>query len=138
MRVFSAAAGHWTLEWQGTKKEKIEGVTTLLDGFVQCAENYNLTIITDPQKADEADVVLLAVGEKPYAEYEGDSDHPDLLGKHGLEGNLEAMEEIKRLNKPVIACMISRVIFGSLSRGTFEAINAIDCMEISPSATYQR
>ena len=34
--------------------------------------------------------------------------------------------------------MVSRVIFGSLMRGTFDAINAIDCMEISPSATYQR
>ena len=104
--------GGWTVEWQGVRDASILGFTTLLDGLRLCEDRYGLTIITDPEKAAEADVVLLALGEVPYAEYQGDSYDPDLLGKHGLSGNQEAMQEAQALKKPVITCiMAGRQVF---------------------------
>lgn len=37
-------------------------------------------MITDKAHAMEADVVVLAVGEKPYAEYEGDTEDLSVTG----------------------------------------------------------
>ena len=104
--------GGWTVEWQGVRNTSVPGFTTLLEGLRLCEDRYGLTIITDPEKAAEADVVLLALGEVPYAEYQGDSYDPDLLGKHGLSGNQEAMQEAQALKKPVITCiMAGRQVF---------------------------
>ena len=60
------------------------------------AEEYGLTVITDEAKAADAEVVLLAVGEKAYAEWYGDTEDPDLCGDCGLEGNREAIEKEKQ------------------------------------------
>lgn len=103
----SAQCGGWTMAWQGSPEERIEGVTSVLEGLKQKAGEYGLTVITDEKHADEADVVLLAVGEKAYAEWYGDTEDPDLCGDLGLEGNREAIDRVKTLGKPVVCCIVA-------------------------------
>jgi len=64
-------------------------------------------VITNPSEADQADVVLLAVGEEAYAEYNGDTPDLDLCGVFGLKGNREAMEKAASLGKPVVTCIVA-------------------------------
>ena len=106
-----ALCGGWTITWQGEMdgngSRHIEQGTTILDGFKQLAEEYDLTIITDPKKADQADVVILCVGEIPYAEWEGDTSDLSLTGELGLPGNKEAIKEAKKLGKPTVTCIVA-------------------------------
>ncbi|MCI7766955.1 MAG: glycoside hydrolase family 3 protein [Oscillospiraceae bacterium] len=102
-----AQCGGWTVDWNRSPKTQITGVTTILQGFKDRADQYGLNIITDPQKAEEADAVILVVGEKAYAEWNGDTEDLELCGDMGLGGNLSAIEEARSLGKPVIACIVA-------------------------------
>ena len=100
----AAQCGGWTVGWQGSDTPFIPGVTSIKEGFQQKAEEYGITLVSDPA---EADVVLLAVGEQPYAEWYGDTANPDLCGSLGLEGNRQAIEQAKGYGKPVVACIVA-------------------------------
>ena len=103
----SAQCGGWTIEWNGSSEKDIAGVTTIQDAFESYAEDYGIEIITDKKKAQNADVVLLCVGEQAYAEWNGDTKDLALCGKLGLPGNNEAVDEAKSLNKPTVTCIIA-------------------------------
>ena len=103
----AAQCGGWTIEWNGSSKEDIAGVTTIQDAFENYAEDYGIEIITDKKEAQDADVVLLCVGEQAYAEWNGDTEDLELCGALGLPDNNKAIEEAKTLGKPVIACIIA-------------------------------
>ena len=104
--------GGWTMTWQGlTDKDnggkKITTGTTILEGLQEYAKKTGFEIITDPARASEADAVILAVGEIPYAEFEGDSMDLSLEGSLGLNGNSAAITEAKNSGKPVIALIVA-------------------------------
>ena len=104
--------GGWTMTWQGLTDEdnggkKITEGTTILEGLEEYAEKIGFEIITDPARASEADAVILVVGEKPYAEFEGDSEDLSLEGSLGLNGNSDAIAEAKSLGIPVIALVVA-------------------------------
>jgi beta-glucosidase len=99
--------GGWTLSWQGLRDKDLTPGTTILEGLQQCADKYGLEIITDKAKAGEADVVLLAIGETPYAEFEGDTADLSVTGSLALEGNKEAIKEAKSLGKPVATLIVA-------------------------------
>ncbi len=99
--------GGWTLDWNESMYENIPGLTTILEGFEEKAAEYGITIITDKEQAKDADVVLLVVGERSYAEWLGDTEDLELCGDMGLDGNLEAIEEAKSLGKPVVTCIVA-------------------------------
>ena len=99
--------GGWTTDWNGSPEKDISGVTSILEGFHLKEEEYGIRVLTDPSEAALADVVLLVVGERPYAEYNGDSADISLCGGLGLKGNKEAIEQAKQLGKPVIACIVA-------------------------------
>ncbi|MBR1874722.1 MAG: glycoside hydrolase family 3 C-terminal domain-containing protein, partial [Eubacterium sp.] len=118
-----AQCGGWTNGWNESPIEDMEGVTTLLGGFEEVADEYGVEIITDEDEAASADAVILAVGEKSYAEWNGDAKSIDLCGKLGLEGNMEAIKEAKSLNKPVVACVIAgRQVFVKKYIDDFDAL----------------
>jgi len=102
-----AQCGGWTLDWNGSKMTSIPGVLTIKDAFEQYAKDYKLEVITDASEAKEADVVLLCVGEKAYAEWNGDTEDMKLCGKLGLEKNRAAINEVKALGKPTVACIVA-------------------------------
>ena len=102
-----AQCSGWTIDWNGSPDRDISGVTSILEGFEQKAEEYGIRLITDERDAEQADVILLVVGEKPYAEYNGDTKDMDLCGTLGLDGNREAIELAESCGKPVIACIVA-------------------------------
>ncbi|MCI5752594.1 MAG: glycoside hydrolase family 3 protein [Oscillospiraceae bacterium] len=102
-----AQCGGWTIDWNQSPSEEINGVTTILEGFKQKAAEYGITIITDKNEAENADIVLLAVGEQAYAEWLGDTEDMELCGAFGLSGNSAAIEEAKALEKPTVACIVA-------------------------------
>ena len=99
--------GGWTLEWNGYSGKDIPGVTTVQEAFERYAEAYGIEVITNKNKAANADVVLLCVGEQAYAEWNGDTADLELCGALGLTGNRQAIEEARALGKPTVTCIIA-------------------------------
>jgi len=103
----AAQCGGWTLAWDGSPETDMDGVVTIKKAFEKYAKEYGIEVITDPSKAKDADVVILCVGEKAYAEWFGDTEDLELCGKLGLDGNREAIDEAARLGKPTVTCIIA-------------------------------
>ena len=103
----AAQCGGWTVDWNGSTEKDIPGVTSILEGFRQKADEYGIRVITKESEADQADAVLLVVGEEAYAEWNGDARDPDLCGSLGLQGNAAAIARAERYGKPVIACIVA-------------------------------
>lgn len=99
--------GGWTIDWTGSPETDIVGATSILEGFEQKAAEYDITVITDPNEADQADVVINVVGEISYAEWTGDTPDLELCGVLGLPENRTAIDEAKSLGKPVITCIVA-------------------------------
>ncbi|MBQ0001460.1 MAG: glycoside hydrolase family 3 protein [Clostridiales bacterium] len=102
-----AQCGGWTIDWTSSPERNIEGVTSILEGFKQKAEEYGLTVISNAKGAENADVVINVVGEVPYAEWTGDTEDLELCGRLGLPGNQYAIDEVKALGKPVVTCIVA-------------------------------
>ncbi|MCR5734857.1 MAG: glycoside hydrolase family 3 protein [Lachnospiraceae bacterium] len=103
----SVQCGGWTMDWSGYSAPKIEGVTTLVNGLSEVTKDMNIEVITDAERAKEADAVLLMLGEKTYAEWHGDSEDMNICGSKAFTRNKNAIEEAKALNKPTIACIVA-------------------------------
>ena len=81
--------GGWTITWQGSLGPITQG-TTLLEGL-QKTHGGKITYSKDGLGAAGHDVAVVAIGENPYAEYEGDN--PSLqLSAEDLDtlGNVQA------------------------------------------------
>ena len=102
-----AQCGGWTMGWNGSPNKDIEGVTTILEAFTRYADDYGIEVITDAEEAEEADVVILCIGEKAYAEWHGDTADMELYGTTGFGGNKRSVGEVAELGKPTIACIIA-------------------------------
>lgn len=101
--------GGWGLSWQGNLDagSKITDGTTILEGLQEYAQTYGFEIITDKSRALEADAVILAIGEVPYAEFEGDTTDLSITGAKGHPENAAAIEYVEGLNKPVITLLVA-------------------------------
>lgn len=102
-----AQCGGWTLGWNGSRSKDIFGVTTIKKAFEKYAGDYGIEVITDPEQAGDADVVLLCVGEKAYAEWYGDTEDLALCGMCGLEDNRTAIDAAAALGKPTVTCVVA-------------------------------
>ena len=102
-----AQCGGWTMDWNGSTSKDVPGVTTIQEAFERYAEEYGIEVITDKEEAENADVVLLCLGEQNYAEWNGDTEDMGLFGKLGLRGNSEARKEAKDLGKPTVTCIVA-------------------------------
>jgi beta-glucosidase len=105
--------GGWTITWLGktdaenNHRKWIPEGKTILDGLNELADEYELTIITDPEKAAEADMTLLCLGEKTYSEWKGDSANISITKEVGLNGNANAIDLAKSLGHPTVACIVA-------------------------------
>lgn len=64
-------SGGWTITWQG-KGENYKGATTILEGFQKMSKDSIIYDADATGKYFDADVAVIVVGEKPYAEFFGD------------------------------------------------------------------
>jgi len=110
--------GGWTLSWQGgfdrkvgKKVTRLTPGTTLLEGLQAQAKAGGGEIITDVARLAQASVAVIAVGETPYAEMQGDI---QLGGKMTLDspgrmsaGNREAIAQALDAGVPVVVVLVS-------------------------------
>ncbi|UJP66333.1 glycoside hydrolase family 3 protein [Mongoliitalea daihaiensis] len=64
-------SGGWTVNWQGTE-ENYAGATTILEGIQRLAGQEVIYDMDGSATVEDADVAIVVVGEKPYAEFFGD------------------------------------------------------------------
>lgn len=102
--------GGWGLTWQGeidSAGTKVTKGTTILEGLTQYSEEYGYEIITEEERANEADIVLLAIGEMPYAEFLGDTSDLSITGEFAHKKNKEAIDYAESLGKPVVTLLVA-------------------------------
>lgn len=89
--------GGWTITWQGSSGEITEGIT-ILEG-IQSAVAGKGEVVSN---LEQADVAVIVVGEKPYAEGMGDNDRLQLSSN-----DIEELKKVEKAGKPVIVIMVS-------------------------------
>lgn len=97
-------SGGWTTNWQGTEEPDTNAGVSIKDAFEIALSESSGQLVDTPQ---EADVIVLAIGEKPYAEMHGDTDDLSLEGPLSLPDNLSAIEEANTYNKPVVTLIVA-------------------------------
>ncbi|MDF2943064.1 MAG: hypothetical protein K0S01_1922 [Herbinix sp.] len=110
MNDMGLQCGGWGLSWQGQMDDaggKITEGTTILEGIQEYAATNGIEIITDESRASEADIVLMAVGEVPYAEFEGDTTDLSITGAKAHPENGSTMEFVNSLNKPIVTLLVA-------------------------------
>ncbi|MDP5275546.1 glycoside hydrolase family 3 protein [Chengkuizengella axinellae] len=97
-------SGGWSISWQGSGGDITPG-TTILEG-IQNAVSPSTTVTYNERgigiKSDY-DVAIVVIGEKPYAE--GNGDKP---GNFGLERtDLAVLDKMKRAGVPIVVILVS-------------------------------
>jgi len=76
--------GGWTIGWQGERGAVTRGGTTLLEAIRQTVSRKTVVSFSpDGSGLEGADVVLVVVGEQPYAEMHGDRRDVQLSAENG-------------------------------------------------------
>lgn len=102
--------GGWTKTWQGGADEggsKWMRGSTILDGLKKIAAENGGTIITNPKDAKKADVTVLVLAEKPYAEGHGDDGTLGLYDGCAHNKNKQAVKQAKDAGHPTVAILVS-------------------------------
>jgi beta-glucosidase len=93
--------GGWTIDWQGKSGPITEG-TTILAGLRAAAPGVTIDYDRGAAGAAGADVAILVIGEKPYAEMMGDRD--DL----GLDqADRDAIANVTKARVPLVLVVVS-------------------------------
>jgi beta-glucosidase len=104
--------GGWTIDWQGKSGDVTPGGTTILAAIKRAvSKGTQVTFSNDGSGAAGADVGVVVIGEKPYAE--GFGDRRDLaLAKE----DIDAVNNIKQAGIPVVVVLVSGrpLILGSV------------------------
>lgn len=115
--------GGWTKTWQGGRDDPYKGRwmsgTTVLDGFKEIASLNGQDLITDTKELKKADVIVVVLGEYPYAEGKGDEENLGLGSGTALEGNEDALKAAYLTKKPIIVILISgrpRIVDSELNK----------------------
>jgi beta-glucosidase len=96
--------GGWTLSWQGETDSNLNNGISLKDALNEVLTKNGGSLVENPK---DADVIILAIGEKPYAEMQGDTDDLSLDGPLSLKDNVQAVEYAQTLGKPILTIMIA-------------------------------
>ena len=95
--------GGWTIDWQGGRGHITRGGTTLLAAIKQAVSaETGVTFSPDGSDLNNPDVVIVAVGEAPYAEMKGDREKLDLSA-----GDLALIAKAKASGAPVLTILYS-------------------------------
>jgi len=94
--------GGWTIEWQGKSGNVTSGGTTILAAIKQAAKTAKVTFTQDGTDGYGADVGIVVIGERPYAESKGDSKTLALASQDVL-----AVANMKAAGIPVVVILLS-------------------------------
>jgi beta-glucosidase len=104
--------GGWTISWQGQPGNVTKG-TTILDGLKAAVKaGTEVTFAADGSGAKGADLAIVVVGERPYAEMFGDT--ADLAIN---KDDLAALDAVKASGVPYVVVVVSGrpVILGDIA-----------------------
>jgi beta-glucosidase len=94
--------GGWTMEWQGKLGDITDG-TTILEGIKSSvSDGSKVTYDINGQNGQNADVGIIVIGEKPYAEGVGDRENLNLS-----EEDIATLKNMQKYNYPLIVIMLS-------------------------------
>lgn len=95
--------GGWTIEWQGAVGPVTSGGTTILAGIrTAVGDGAKVSYSADGSGAEGADVAIVVVGERPYAEGSGDNGRL-LLPKE----DQETFERVQAAGVPIVLVLLS-------------------------------
>jgi beta-glucosidase len=114
--------GGWTIGWQGKRGAVIKGGTTILAAVRQAvATGTEVTYSADGSGAAGADVVLVVIGEEPYAEMKGDRRDLSLSPE-----DLAVVDRVRAANVSMVTVLLSGrpLVLGSVldSSAAFVAV----------------
>lgn len=98
--------GGWSIHWQGTMGLEVRGVS-IKEGLEITAKKQGGRIYTDLKDGPHADVVVVVVGEIPYAEGVGDNGKLTLDSATAHPDNLAALAAAKATGLPTIVILFS-------------------------------
>lgn len=107
-----ALCGGWTNWWQGMSDSEFgehfrtEG-PSIVEALEVAAEEGGFEITTDKSQVDSCDMILLCVGEIPYAEWFGDSNDLSLTGAQGMPQNASAIKFAQDSGKPTVTLIVA-------------------------------
>lgn len=94
--------GGWTIAWQGAEGNITKG-TTILEAIKKAvSQNSTVTYSIDGNNLPDADVAIAVIGEKPYAEGQGDRTDLNLS-----QEDLELISKVKAKGIPLVVILIS-------------------------------
>lgn len=96
--------GGWTLSWQGEMDPDLNNGISLKDALNDVLSMHGGSLVSNP---NDADLIVLAIGEKPYAEMHGDTANLSLDGPLSLSDNAQAVAYAQTLGKPILTIMIA-------------------------------
>ncbi len=99
-------SGGWSHSWQGSVEHDIPG-SSLKDALSSLLSEFGGNIYTSIEDADKADVVILVLSEKPYAEGIGDNGTLLLDSNTGFEENITNLKLVNNLELPVVTVMMA-------------------------------
>lgn len=72
-------AGGWTMDWQGRDviESRYAGFTLVADGLKSAVKASPAKLVNDADDLKSGDTAIIIIGERPYAEFEGDLDSTD-------------------------------------------------------------
>ena len=91
----------------GTDVKRFREGTSIVEALTKASQEMGFEIVTDESQIGSCDVVLLCIGEEPYAEWYGDTPDLSLTGSCALKGNSEAIELAKKSGKPTVALIVA-------------------------------
>jgi beta-glucosidase len=94
--------GGWTIDWQGKSGPIVPGGTTILAALKAAARGGEVTFSKDGSGSAGADVAVVVVGEKPYAEFLGDREDLSLDKE-----DRAAIANVKQAGIPVVVVVVS-------------------------------
>jgi beta-glucosidase len=94
--------GGWTIDWQGKSGNVTTGGTTVLAAIRKAAPGSQVTYSADGTGAAGATVGVVAIGEKPYAEGQGDRGNLALAPE-----DVAAIASMKAAGIPVVTILFS-------------------------------
>ncbi len=110
--------GGWTLTWQGRSGNITQGTTVYEAIQNAVASGTTVTYARDGRQAAGAEVAVVVIGEKPYAEFEGDSNDLTISGQ-----DLEIIRDVQAAGVPSVVVIISgRPLILPDDFGTWDAL----------------
>ena len=94
--------GGWSIWWQGGSGKITEG-TSILDGIKsKIGDEANLIFSKNGETDQNVDLIIVAIGEEPYAEMNGDKESLDLSKNH-----INLVNKLSETGKPIVLILIS-------------------------------